>query len=430
MIEQIITSSVLIAAMLILSFFMEKRVNPCLKYALWLLIVVKLLIPLPAFQSNISVMNIVNQIDEEGVRYLFIDNETEGVNETPGRESTYLQTENSENISNRMLPKIEIVDICYFVWMAGMLVCAGMFVWSNLRFFQKVRSSRVSIEQYKNKLNVYTADGITGPCLFGLFSPSVYLQKNRELSGEQREYVLAHEYIHYRHGDHVWALVRCICVILYWYNPLVWLAACVSIKDSELACDFGTLKLVGQEKYKEYGKTLIEIAKGTPGRFSKYHVLECPTSVIGGGKELKKRMRMIVKQPRTKLVSLLVLLLACISIAGFTFGSAVDNRNAEDALTGNDNTITLDDLPDYSSEEEKEAAYYNMLEYILSLQIEEIAGTSDCVIEITESDSGLQEVHVRMTIDNSFDEDLDDIQANIAQALNIPAESVKIFYKK
>ena len=250
MIEQIITSSVLIAAMLILSFFMEKRVNPCLKYALWLLIVVKLLIPLPEFQSNINVMNVVNQINEEGVRYLFIDNVIKGVNETPSRESAYLQTENSENISNRMLPKIEIADICYFVWMAGMLVCAGMFAWSNLRFFQKVRSSRVSIERYKNELNVYTADGITGPCLFGLFSPSVYLQKNRELSGEQREYVLAHEYIHYKHGDHVWALVRCICVILYWYNPLVWLAACVSIKDSELACDFGTLKLVGKEKYK------------------------------------------------------------------------------------------------------------------------------------------------------------------------------------
>lgn len=431
MIERIITSSILIVAILIILSLMEKRVNPCLKYALWLLVAVKLLIPLPEFQSNISVMNIVNQIDEEGVRYLFIDNEIEGVNETPSQESAYLRTENSENISSRMLHRIEIADICYFVWMAGMLVCAGMFVWSNLRFSQKVRNSRVSIEQYKNKLNVYTAAGITGPCLFGLFSPSIYLQKNRELSREQREYVLAHEYIHYKHGDHVWALVRCICVILYWYNPLVWLAACVSIKDSELACDFGTLKLVGKENYKEYGKTLIEMAKGTPSKFSKYHVLECPTSATGGGKEMKKRMRMIAEQPRTRLVSLLVLLLVCVSIAGFTFGSAVDNRDTKDEPAGNDNTITLDDLTDHPSEEEKEAAFYNFLEDILSLQIEEIAGISDCEIDIIESNGGLPEADVRIAINDSFDDALEtDIQSNVAQALNIPDENVKISYKK
>lgn len=343
MIEQIITSSILIVAILIISFLMEKRVNPCLKYSLWLLIVFKLLIPLPEFQSNISVMNIANQIDEKGIRYLFIDNEIEEVNVTPSQEPIYVQTENSENISDRIQHKIEIADMCRFIWMTGMLVCASMFIWSNLRFSQKVRNSRVSVGHYKNKLNVYTAAGIASPCLFGLLNPSIYLQKNRELSREQREYVLAHEYIHYKHGDHVWAFVRCICVILYWYNPLVWLAARVSINDSELACDFGTLKLIGKENYKEYGKTLIEIAKGAPSKFSRYHVLECPTSAAGGGKELKKRMQMIAKQPRTKLVSLLALLLVCVSIVGCTFGSAVDNMDAKDEAAGSDNTVTLDD---------------------------------------------------------------------------------------
>ena len=72
MIEHIITSSILIVSILIISFLMEKRINPCLKYALWLLVAIKLLIPLPEFQSNISVMNLANQTDESGVRYLFV----------------------------------------------------------------------------------------------------------------------------------------------------------------------------------------------------------------------------------------------------------------------------------------------------------------------------------------------------------------------
>lgn len=343
MIEQVITSSILIVAILLISFLMEKKINPCLKYALWLLVAIKLLIPLPEFQSTISVMNVANQIDEKGVRYLFVDNEIEEVSQTPGKTSTYSQIENRENTGNRIQQKLEITDVCYFVWIAGMLICAGIFVWSNLRFLRKIRNSRVSIGRYKNKLNVYAAASITSPCLFGLSNPAIYLQENRELSQEQREYVLAHEYIHYKHGDHVWAVVRCICVILYWYNPFVWLAARVSIKDSELACDLGTLKLVGRENYKEYGKTLIEVAKGIPSKSPKYHVLGCPTSAAGGSKEMKKRMQLIAKQPHTKQISLLILLVVCISIVSCTFGSAVDYTDIGDEPTNNDNTIILDD---------------------------------------------------------------------------------------
>ena len=356
MIEQIITSSILIAAILIISSSMEKRADPRLKYALWLLVVIKLLIPLPEFQSNISVMNLANQIDEQGVRYLFVDNEAEDVDETPSRELTDLQAKNSENLSERILHKAELAEVCYPVWIAGMLLCTGIFVWSNFRFFRKVRSSRIPVGRYQNKLNVYTAAGIAGPCLFGLFRPSIYLQENRELSAEQKEYVLAHEYTHYRHWDHVWALVRCVCVVLYWYNPLVWLAARVSIKDSELACDRGTLKFVGKEKTMEYGKTLIEIAEGVPGKLPKYHILECPTGAAGGGKEMKKRMRMIVKQPRTRLASLLVLLLVCTGIVGCTFGSAAGRTDAEDAPAGNDTAAFDDAATDDTAGEKQDPA--------------------------------------------------------------------------
>ena len=346
MIEQIITSSILIAFVLIFSFVMEKRVNPCLKYALWLLVAVKLLIPLPEFQSNISVMNLANQIEGNGVHYLFIDNAIDEAGKIDGDSGwvpAYSRTEDGEKTSGRMLQGIEIADMCCFVWIAGMLVCTGIFMWSNLRFFRRVRNSRVSVGKYKDKLNVYTTADVTGPCLFGLFRPSVYLQKNRELSKEQSAYVLAHEYIHYRHGDHVWAVVRCICVILYWYNPFVWLAACASVKDSELACDRGTLKLVGKENYKEYGKALIELAKGMSDKYAKYHVLGCPTSATGGGKEMKKRMRMITKQPRTKLISLLTVLLVCISMVGCTFSGAVDHADAKEGTAGKDHTVAFNE---------------------------------------------------------------------------------------
>lgn len=67
-----------------------------------------------------------------------------------------------------------------------------------------------------------------------------------------------------------------------------------------------------------------------------FHVFGRPTSTTGGGKELKRKMRILAKHSLTKLVSFMALFLVCISIAGC-------NIDIKDGLTDNDNIITLDD---------------------------------------------------------------------------------------
>lgn len=336
MIEQIITSSVLIIAIWIVSLLAEKRIDPCIRYALWLLVAMKLLIPLPEFESAVSVMNAANKIEERSVRYFFSDDgiapDDQAVqgNKTPDRVYDYGQMANMENWNGKMAGRIGFADICLLVWLVGVLSFAGVFLWSNLRFAGKVRNDRVKIGRMKDKLDVYLVSGIKGPCLFGFFKPSIYLKKGSGLSEEQRKFVLVHEYTHYKHGDHVWALVRCVCIILYWYHPLVWLAAYRSIKDSELACDAGTLRIIGDEKRIEYGKTLIEMAKGMANASSGIPVLGCSTSAAGGMKEMKKRMRMIVDRPRMRIAALLVLAAVCVCIVGCTFGAAVSEEDAAD----------------------------------------------------------------------------------------------------
>lgn len=335
MIEQIITSSVLVMAIWIVSFWAEKKIDPCIRYALWLLVAMKLLLPLPEFESSVSVMNAANVIEERSARYFFTDNETvpngQAVqddqagqsNEIPDGMPGYGQSAKAENIKTLAVGSMDIADICLWVWLIGVFSFAGVFVWSNLRFAGNLHNGRVKVGQMRDKLDVYLVSGIKSPCLFGFFRPSIYIPKDSGLSGEQKEFVLAHEYIHYKHGDHVWAFVRCACIILYWYHPFVWLAAYRSIKDGELACDAGTLRIIGDGKRIEYGKTLIEVARGMGNASSGIPVLRCSTSGAGGMREMKKRIRMIVDRPRTRIAALLVLAVACISIVGCTFGKAV-----------------------------------------------------------------------------------------------------------
>ncbi len=95
---------------------------------------------------------------------------------------------------------------------------------------------------------------------------------------------------HYRHLDHIWTLVRSLCLVLYWFHPLVWVAARLSMEDSELACDEGTFIRLGEEKREAYGRTLIEM---TTDRTKRTRLIYCATGMINGKKEIKRRITAI-----------------------------------------------------------------------------------------------------------------------------------------
>ena len=45
----------------------------------------------------------------------------------------------------------------------------------------------------------------------------------------------------------------------YWFDPLVWVAAVVSRRDCELACDEGALQRLGEAERIPYGQTLLRL---------------------------------------------------------------------------------------------------------------------------------------------------------------------------
>ncbi len=335
MIEQFITSSILIASILAISFLMKKRLGPCIRYALWLLAAVKLLAPIPEFESPLSVMNAAGRIEERDVQYLFADSTIEE-NHDNGYDSGKEKKE--ETVNRSLFKKTDFAGTVYMIWIVGVLLCAGVFLRSNLRFCCCLKNSRKRVGQVKKRLDVYEAAGIGSPCLFGLFKPSVYFPKDCKLSKEQREFVLAHEYTHYRHGDHVWALVRYLCVIFYWYHPLVWIGAQKSVRDSEVAADAGTLRIIGNEKGIAYGKTLITVAKELPDQPERNRVLTCYTGAAGGTRAMKERIKMILNQPQTKMITIFVLALLCACAVGCTFTDAVkDGQGHADASETEEN---------------------------------------------------------------------------------------------
>ena len=209
-------------------------------------------------------------------------------------------------------------DTLLLAWYAGMVVMAAWLLLVNLRLARRLRRNRTPYDS-DSVLSVFVAEGIPSPCLFGLFKPSIYLTERAAEDDMRARQIIAHELTHYRHGDMIWSLLRSVCLVVWWFNPLVWLAAALSRQDCELACDEGTIKALGEEARFDYGRTLVGMAK-VGARPS--DLLCGATTMTTGKKSLKERVARIANAPKMSVtVAVIVLIIAAVAV-GCTFSGA------------------------------------------------------------------------------------------------------------
>ena len=180
-------------------------------------------------------------------------------------------------------------------WIVGSAVAAGFLLYANLSFWQKLRHLRRRYPVENCSLEVYLVDkGLSSPCLFGLFRPAIYLTPAALTSPARLRHVLAHEEAHARHLDHLWTLLRGVCLVIYWFDPLVWLASSAAKTDCELACDESVLARLGEAERVPYGQTLLSlIPVGRAG-----NPMLTATTMAAGKKQLKDRFSRIARKPR------------------------------------------------------------------------------------------------------------------------------------
>ena len=90
-------------------------------------------------------------------------------------------------------------------------------------------------------------------------SYGIYVQE--ELPPERMRLVLLHEAQHIR-LRHCWCKMYLSGVLLYWYNPLMWLGYRCFCRDLELACDRAVLERLDGDDRREYARMLVELGSG------------------------------------------------------------------------------------------------------------------------------------------------------------------------
>lgn len=356
MIEWVVSSCILILAVIALRYLLRGKISLRLQYALWLLVLARLLIPVSFGSTDISVMSVVERAPAvqavESVRdvdtiWQADNGSVQGLPAGAAADNTPLQIApraTSDDQFSRMSSALTLRKILLPVWWCGAAVTLLVFLTANLRFAARLRKSRRPLTVEGAALAVYVARERAVPCLFGLFRPAVYVTPEAEEDGTLLRHTVAHETTHFRHGDHVWALLRAVCLALHWWNPLVWWAAKLSRQDGELACDEATIRTLGEGERAAYGRTLIRMACGRGAS-----PLLTATTMDGGKTSLHERIVLLAKKPRTAALAAIALVLAAALCVGCTFTGAKKNEVSADLgpIAAMMAELTVDDVADW-----------------------------------------------------------------------------------
>ena len=337
MLEWAVTSSVLILVVLALRRLLSGKISLRLQYGLWALVLARLLVPVSFGATAVSVLNLVEDanISNPVVGYMGGNTIQLSISEPdptlPLEEQQKQYEKNLDQWQAEMDAAraetgtaVSLGTVLLGVWAAGAVGLGLWLLWVNVRFAGKLRRGRQPMEA-DCPLPVYVTGAVQTPCLFGLFRPCVYLTEEAAADEIVLRHSLAHELTHYLHKDHLWAVLRGLCLALHWYNPLVWLAAVLSRRDGELCCDEATVKRLGEGERASYGRTLLAITcqgRDTP--------LLTATSMTGSG--IKERIVLLAKHPKTAVYTLAAVALIAIAAVGCTFTGAEKTAQTDDAV--------------------------------------------------------------------------------------------------
>lgn len=198
-----------------------------------------------------------------------------------------------------MNPMQGVTFIASVIWSAGIIIMLLYTVISYLHIHRKVR------EAIPFQENIWLCDRISTPFIFGVFRPRIYLPSH--LNKQDTKYVIAHEQAHLKRHDHLWKPLAFLLLVVYWFNPILWITYILLCRDIELACDEKVVKDMGAEIKKPYSAALINCS--VPRRM----IAACPLAF--GEVGVKSRIKSVLNYKKPAIWIVVVSIAACLVTA-------------------------------------------------------------------------------------------------------------------
>ena len=284
-------SSLLIALVLAADFVLRRKVRAAVRYALWLIVLLKLVLPpsmalptgvawwlrpsAPARVQPRATSFVVTRADSSASVAPFLAYTRPAPAPLPAP------------VPAPMSPAAWALIVWSFVSL-------GLIGWLTLRWRRVTKTVQRAattpspasgialvelLEEAKRMTGVRrfmrlrVTEQTISPAVYGLFRPVILLPQSlvERIAPEQLRAVLLHELIHFRRAD-VWInCAQTLLQILYWWHPLVWLANARVRRVREEAVDDAVMIALRSEA-DQYAPALLEVARLALNR---------PLSVLG-----------------------------------------------------------------------------------------------------------------------------------------------------
>lgn len=289
MISHIIALSVLCALVILIRALFKNRVSARIVYALWLVVLIKLCIPVSFVSIDVPLPSFLEEysavIEAEAEEFPLNLEES-----APSQSSPVIQTPPMDSpVSGSVAPEADLtvpapptepvipnepimesektseevnelsidpLKLILIIWALGSFAFLLIFSTVSVITQIKLRKSR-SFHTKEGRIPIYVSDGIASPCVTGII-PTVYITSYAK-DCKDLDLIIKHELTHVRHGDHIWAVIRIIAIIVFWWNPFVWAAAILSKRDAELACDESVVKNMSGSERLGYSRLILDM---------------------------------------------------------------------------------------------------------------------------------------------------------------------------
>ena len=318
MLREVLTVSALILAVLLVRAIFKNRVPKRMVYTLWLVVLVKLCLPgtlvslpvLPAEEAAAPVQRV-----ELPVQPLPAQQPAQAVTQpqTPVQQPVSPAQEAAEAPA-KPLTAMQIFQI---VWAGGSALLGLWLLGTWLVFAIRLHKSRRFLSM-RGGTRIYVSSAVKSPCLAGLV-PAVYLTED-VLQTNSTELILRHELTHLRHLDFLWSLCRTAAVIVYWWNPFIWLAAICSKRDAELACDEAVAAGLSDAQRLVYARASLAQAPRKAAALSL------------AGPPVRERILFLTKKQRTSALCVILAVLLVVSATGCSFAELTRQKTGEITL--------------------------------------------------------------------------------------------------
>lgn len=301
-------AAVLTLLVILVSRVLLRRLEPGVKYFLWIFVALRILVPVRV-EILPEVPGVTEWVWRGSERTKALPEESAGefieasgtdsgyhaggqTKEAPPEDSAGESPERAEEVSDRpvggqtkaALPEDSGVDytagrddrqligvaaeqtkqegqfrrLIFCLWLAGAAITAIYLTANNIRLFFSLKLGRKRVGTLLYGIPLYDMPGYN--CLAGVFSPAVYIDMEGLKEDSVIEHVILHERQHLKAGDPFWQFLRVICLILQWHNPFIWWAYYASRQDGELACDARVVRGMQPGERYAYGESLLAAA--------------------------------------------------------------------------------------------------------------------------------------------------------------------------